>query len=212
MILPPYQRQGHGCKCTLSFSTLVRQSAYSTVDTAELYDAIYNYVLFQPTITELTVEDPAEAFEDLRDRNDLKMLLSHEVFISEAFGADTLSHGGGRVGGVGRAGRSGKGGVSKSASGKMGPPVDKLWAENWRKKLKIAGVSVELFSVRIIMVTPMGLRVMIASIPAAHRDSNFVKTGSYRSKTYASISIASQRAAVSLQLRGSPFELGVPFN
>ncbi|KDQ33945.1 hypothetical protein PLEOSDRAFT_1033752 [Pleurotus ostreatus PC15] len=118
VILPPYQRQGHG---------------------SELYDAIYNYVLSQPTITELTVEDPAEAFEDLRDRNDLKMLLSHEVFISEAFGADTLSHGGGRVGGVGRAGRSGKGGVSKSASGKMGPPVDKLWAENWRKKLKIAG-------------------------------------------------------------------------
>ncbi|KAG5221255.1 histone acetyltransferase [Salix suchowensis] len=40
------------------------------LDTAELYDAIYNYVLSQPTITELTVEDPAEAFEDLRDRND----------------------------------------------------------------------------------------------------------------------------------------------
>ncbi|KAJ8522636.1 hypothetical protein ONZ45_g777 [Pleurotus djamor] len=119
VILPPYQRQGHG---------------------SELYNAIYNYVLSQPSISELTVEDPAEAFEDLRDRNDIIMLKSHEEFMSEAFGETSLSYGGGRVGGVGRAGRSGKGAVSaKAASGRLGPPVDKVWAENWRKKLKIAG-------------------------------------------------------------------------
>ena len=90
------------------------------------------------------MEDPAEAFEDLRDKNDLQMLLSNEQFIREAFGEESVSHGGGRVGGVGKAGRSGRGGVTNGASkgkGKLGPPVDKAWAEKWRMDLKIAGVS-----------------------------------------------------------------------
>jgi histone acetyltransferase 1 len=30
-------------------------------------------------VAELTVEDPAEAFEDLRDRNDLKFLVSQGI-------------------------------------------------------------------------------------------------------------------------------------
>ena len=107
-------------------------------------------MLSQPSISELTVEDPAEAFEDLRDRNDIIMLKSHEEFMSEAFGEASLSYGGGRVGGVGRAGRSGKGAISaKAASGKLGPPVDKVWAENWRKKLKIAGVRDSLSALRL---------------------------------------------------------------
>ncbi|KAG6332244.1 hypothetical protein ID866_6845 [Astraeus odoratus] len=119
VILPPYQRQGHG---------------------SELYTAIYNYVLSRPTISELTVEDPAEAFEDLRDRNDIRMLLAHEQFMQEGFGDANLtgSHGGGRVvkaksraRTVGTSGNKGK--------GRMGPPVDKSWAERWRKDLKIAG-------------------------------------------------------------------------
>ena len=96
-------------------------------------------MLGKPTISELTVEDPAEAFEDLRDRNDLMMLLGHAAFMSEAFGADAVSHGGGRVG---RTPRSGKGRGKKAAGGKLGPPADRAWLERWRKDLKIAGVRV----------------------------------------------------------------------
>ncbi|KAJ6620254.1 acyl-CoA N-acyltransferase [Mycena sp. CBHHK59/15] len=110
VILPPYQRYGHG---------------------SELYTAMYQYVLSQPNIAELTVEDPAEAFEDLRDKNDLLMLLSHQRFMEEGFGSDSVSHGGGRAGGVGKA--------VAVANGKMGPPAEKPWVEKWRKELKIAG-------------------------------------------------------------------------
>ncbi|KIO04034.1 hypothetical protein M404DRAFT_15569 [Pisolithus tinctorius Marx 270] len=119
VILPPYQRQGHG---------------------SELYKAIYNYVLSCPAVSELTVEDPAEAFEDLRDRNDLRMLLAHEQFIREGFGDSgvTGSQGGGRVSkGKSRA-RTQVVPLGSKGKGKMGPPVDRAWAENWRKDLKIA--------------------------------------------------------------------------
>jgi histone acetyltransferase 1 len=85
-------------------------------------------VLHVATVSELTVEDPAEAFEDLRDRNDLRMLLNLHAFIDEGFQG---SSGGGPV-------RSNK----KGKVGKMGPPVEKAWAEKWRVNLKIAGVSV----------------------------------------------------------------------
>ncbi|KAG5640353.1 hypothetical protein DXG03_009096, partial [Asterophora parasitica] len=119
VILPPYQHQGHG---------------------SNLYNAIYNHTLSQPNIAELTVEDPAEAFEDLRDRNDLKMLLSNERLMEEGFGEAAVTHGGGRVGGVGRAGKSARGGKElTSAKGKLGPPSDKGWLEKWRKDLKIGG-------------------------------------------------------------------------
>ncbi|KAG8217275.1 acyl-CoA N-acyltransferase [Butyriboletus roseoflavus] len=122
VILPPYQRLGHG---------------------SELYIAIYNLVLSLPDVSELTVEDPAEAFEDLRDRNDLRMLLANEQFMNEGFGAHsaTASHGGGRV----QKARSHLRSAPKSASGgtkgrgKMGPPVDRAWSGKWRKDLKIAG-------------------------------------------------------------------------
>ncbi|KAI0303510.1 acyl-CoA N-acyltransferase [Multifurca ochricompacta] len=111
VIVPPYQHQGHG---------------------SALYNAIYQYVLAQPCVTELTVEDPAEAFEDLRDRNDLAMLLGHVTFMAEAFGAHAVSHDGGRVGRV-RTLAKGK------SAGKLGPPSDRAWLERWRKELKIAG-------------------------------------------------------------------------
>lgn len=107
---------------------------------AELYNAIYQYVMRRSDVAELTVEDPAEAFEDLRDKNDLKMLLANEQFMQEGFSGE-VSHGGGRVGGVGRTGKSGRGGTGVSTKGKMGPPADKAWVEKWRKDLKIAGVS-----------------------------------------------------------------------
>lgn len=52
---------------------------------AGLYRAIYDYVLKSPDISELTVEDPSEDFEDLRDRCDLRMLLCHQKFMKEAY-------------------------------------------------------------------------------------------------------------------------------
>jgi len=120
VILPPYQRQGHG---------------------SELYTAIYDFVVSHPDVSELTVEDPAEAFEDLRDRNDLRMLLANERFMNEGFGAQsaTASHGGGRV----QKARSRLRSVPQSSEGngrgRMGPPVDRAWSEKWRKDLKFAG-------------------------------------------------------------------------
>lgn len=53
LILPDYQRGGHG---------------------SALYNAIYDEALADPTITELTVEDPSEEFDKLRDVNDFKTL------------------------------------------------------------------------------------------------------------------------------------------
>ncbi|KAI0093745.1 histone acetyltransferase type B catalytic subunit [Irpex rosettiformis] len=108
VIVPPFQHAGHG---------------------SALYTAIYQYVLSQPNIAELTVEDPAEAFEDLRDRNDLRMLLGLDKFMMEGFGESSVAGGADRH-------RKGKG---KKRQGKMGPPVERGWAEKWRVDLKIAG-------------------------------------------------------------------------
>lgn len=103
---------------------------------AGLYQAICSYVLSKPVISELTVEDPAEAFEDLRDRNDLRMLLSHEQFMKEAFGDKGIgaSSSGGKVT------RKKAGASGKKIKNKLDPPADKAWMEKWRKDLKIAGV------------------------------------------------------------------------
>lgn len=106
-----------------------------TPPAAALYQAIYALTLARPTIAELTVEDPAEAFEDLRDRNDLRMLVAHKEFCAEAFGE------GGLGGGVGPVRHGKSKGKARAKAGKMGPPVDKAWMERWRVQLKIAGVS-----------------------------------------------------------------------
>lgn len=87
------------------------------------------------------MEDPAEAFEDLRDKNDLEMLLGNEQFMEEGFGVHPSADGG-RVGGIGRARKSGRGGEQNLTKGKLVPPADKVWAEKWRRDLKIAGVSI----------------------------------------------------------------------
>ncbi|WVN85811.1 histone acetyltransferase type B catalytic subunit [Cryptococcus depauperatus CBS 7841] len=58
VVLPPYQHQGHGSK---------------------LYSALFQHMLARPEVAELTVEDPAEAFEDLRDRNDLRFLVKEGI-------------------------------------------------------------------------------------------------------------------------------------
>jgi hypothetical protein len=41
------------------------------LSSAQLYNALYDYVQTLDNVVELTVEDPSEAFEDLRDRCDL---------------------------------------------------------------------------------------------------------------------------------------------
>jgi len=53
LILPPYQSSGHG---------------------SALYQAIYSEVMADPTIMEMTVEDPSEEFDKLRDMNDFDIL------------------------------------------------------------------------------------------------------------------------------------------
>lgn len=46
---------------------------------AQLYQALFSYVRERAGVAELTVEDPAEAFEDLRDRNDLRFLVKEGI-------------------------------------------------------------------------------------------------------------------------------------
>ncbi|KAH6668912.1 acyl-CoA N-acyltransferase [Halenospora varia] len=53
IILPPFQAGGHGSR---------------------FYNAIFDYYLADPKTIEITVEDPNEAFDDLRDLNDLVRL------------------------------------------------------------------------------------------------------------------------------------------
>lgn len=59
VILPPYQHSGHGAK---------------------LYAAVYKSLLDDKLVFEITVEDPSEAFDDLRDLNDLAFLRTDPVF------------------------------------------------------------------------------------------------------------------------------------
>ncbi|KAH9818998.1 acyl-CoA N-acyltransferase [Melampsora americana] len=59
IILPPYQSCGHG---------------------SMLYSQIFQYLLKRTEVAELTIEDPSEAFEDMRDKEDLKLLMKHHVF------------------------------------------------------------------------------------------------------------------------------------
>ena len=59
LILPPYQNQGHGSRF---YSTLVES------------------FLADPSIKEITVEDPNEAFDDLRDYCDIKRLRGNGTF------------------------------------------------------------------------------------------------------------------------------------
>lgn len=59
VILPPFQRAGHGGK---------------------LYDIIFKNARSDPTVQEISIEDPSAAFEDLRDRRDLMFLEANDVF------------------------------------------------------------------------------------------------------------------------------------
>ncbi|PVF97834.1 acyl-CoA N-acyltransferase [Serendipita vermifera] len=127
VILGPYQKQGHG---------------------ASLYKAVHDFVRRSPQYAELTVEDPSEDFEDLRDKVDLRFLLAHKEFISEAYGKNkesakanpsekkesdittTLDSGGKK--------ETKRVGTRSSGTGMLGPPTKPKWAERWRKELKFA--------------------------------------------------------------------------
>jgi histone acetyltransferase 1 len=41
---------------------------------AQLYNALWDHISTRSEVSELTIEDPSEHFEDLRDRNDLMRL------------------------------------------------------------------------------------------------------------------------------------------
>ncbi|KAG9018924.1 histone acetyltransferase 1 [Tulasnella sp. 427] len=120
VISGPYQTQGHG---------------------AALYNAIYEYTLARDGIAELTVEDPSEAFEDLRDKCDLRMLFGHGEFMTEAYGLS---------GDLAMDGAEMRAAIAHppGGKGKLGPPTEKDWAERWRKKLKMAGRLIEMLVLR----------------------------------------------------------------
>ncbi|KAL7416218.1 acyl-CoA N-acyltransferase [Mrakia frigida] len=70
VILPPYQDQGHG---------------------SALYSTVYStLILPDPRIVELTIEDPSEAFEDLRDVCDLRTI-HRQILLSTAKGNSSTS-------------------------------------------------------------------------------------------------------------------------
>lgn len=64
------------------------------------------------------------------------MLLSHPRFSEEAYAEENILRA--RTKQVAGEGGDGKDGVAKRP--KLGPPVQKAWANKWRKKLKLAGV------------------------------------------------------------------------
>lgn len=119
---------------------------------AALYSAIHNFVIGSPQYAELTVEDPSEDFEDLRDKVDLRMLLAHKEFIQEAYGAEgarqskssLVKKDGNEKGKEEPTGSenaaNGKSGTKSSTLGMLGPPTKTKWAERWRKELKFAKV------------------------------------------------------------------------
>lgn len=175
----------------------LRSSFPENILVAELYKAIYEYIVKHENIAELTVEDPAEAFEDLRDKNDLKLLLSNQQFMAEGFGGQE-SHGGGRVSGIGRGGKSGRGGAKKEASaskGKLVPPVDKVWVEKWRKELKIAGVSTSAAMIAL----NSDQHKYTATVSEASRNAYTFASRSIRFHWSKSISPSRQRKIVQVQ-------------
>lgn len=92
VILPPYQGQGHG---------------------AELYMQVVQLAMKRENVCELTIEDPSEAFDKLRDTNDIKRLLSPQDGFLQ------------------RAKESAKGGALRA-------PVEMAWSEKERKTHKVA--------------------------------------------------------------------------
>ena len=160
-------------------------------------------MLTKPSISELTVEDPAEAFEDLRDRNDLAMLLGHAAFMSEGFGDDGVSHGGGRVKRTTARTAAQRRTKGKATVGKLGPPADRAWLERWRKDLKMAGVRIPILNLNL---SPPHIHIasdeslLIAPVPSARRDAHPAAPEPHRFASRQSLQAAGEGAIVSFQL------------
>ncbi|SNX84277.1 related to histone acetyltransferase subunit HAT1 [Melanopsichium pennsylvanicum] len=88
VILPPYQKQGHG---------------------GMLYNCVYDQIRDRSNVSELTVEDPSEDFDRLRDGNDLRRLLCADGLVECA-----------------------------KSLGKLDAPVDAKWMEQKRLEHKLA--------------------------------------------------------------------------
>ncbi|SJX62779.1 related to histone acetyltransferase subunit HAT1 [Sporisorium reilianum f. sp. reilianum] len=88
VILPPFQKQGHG---------------------GALYTTVYEQIRQRAAVAELTVEDPSEDFDRLRDGNDLRRLLAPAGFVDTA-----------------------------KAQHKLHAPVDAAWTEAQRRAHKLA--------------------------------------------------------------------------
>lgn len=87
LILPPFQKQRHG---------------------AELYNTVFDRMLADPDVCELTIEDPSEAFDGLRDACDLARL-SKEEGLQQAI-----------------------------ADGRLRPPIERAWSDRARAEHKMA--------------------------------------------------------------------------
>ncbi|KAI9314198.1 acyl-CoA N-acyltransferase [Dichotomocladium elegans] len=59
VVLPPFQKQGHG---------------------SELYQTLYEIFMSRKDVKEITVEDPNEDFSDMRDKNDMRTLITNHAF------------------------------------------------------------------------------------------------------------------------------------
>ena len=69
VILPPFQRGGNGSR---------------------FYNSIFDFYLKDPNTVEITVEDPNESFDDMRDLNDLARLRKVDEFASLRINTDTV--------------------------------------------------------------------------------------------------------------------------
>lgn len=89
VILPPYRKQAHGSR---------------------LYQQVYAQALAEDGVSELTIEDPNEAFDRLRDSSDLRTLLQPSGIIAQM----------------------------KEEPAGLHAPLDRSRSEQWRIKAKIA--------------------------------------------------------------------------
>lgn len=62
------------------FALPVELTFYIVLPTATFYSLVYLWLLQRPDIAELTIEDPSEAFQDMRDKVDYRTLTSANVF------------------------------------------------------------------------------------------------------------------------------------
>jgi histone acetyltransferase 1 len=118
LILPPFQRGGNGSR---------------------FYEAIFGFCFNYPQTVEITVEDPNESFDDLRDLNDLKLLRNMSEFVSLRINNDVT---------VGKKGRL--------PTGKI---VDLIAIEALRRKTKIAPRQFfRLVEMQLLSLIPTSIR------------------------------------------------------